>query len=122
MKLTWQEFPGAPAPGTKVCAVANIPCGGVLPVTLDGYPVLVLRDLDKISVFVNACPHQFLPLDQRSSGIISADGKRLMCSNHQAEFNISDGEGVMGQGLGNCLARIPFCLKEGHLFVASAQE
>jgi len=107
VRLTWQEFPGAPALGTKICAVADIPCKGVLSVALGEYPVLVLKAGADIQVFVNACPHQFLPLDQRSSSVISTDGLRLMCSNHHAEFNISNGEGASGHGLYSCLSIVP---------------
>lgn len=115
--LTWQDFPDAPALGSQICAVADIPRGGVLSLSLDGYPVLVLIDGTTAKVFVNACPHQFLPLDQRSNSILSSDGLRLMCSNHQAEFDIADGTGVIGFGVGACLAAVPTQLEGEYLVV-----
>ncbi len=118
--LTWQDFPDAPASGHQICAVADIPRDGVLSLSLEGYPVLVVIDGATPKVFVNACPHQFLPLDQRSNSILSADGRRLMCSNHQAEFDIADGTGARGFGLGACLAVVPTHLQGEYLHVGAA--
>ncbi len=82
-----------------------------------GFPVLALRSPGGYRAFVNACPHQFLPLDQRSSSVLSSDGSRLMCSNHQAEFRAADGTGVAGHGLGCTLSRIPTRELDGDLVV-----
>ena len=115
--LTWQDFPDAPALGHQICAVADIPRDGVLSLSLEGYPVLILGSATGPKAFVNACPHQFLPLDQRSTSVLSTDGKRLMCSNHQAEFDITDGAGTRGFGLGACLALVPTQLQDEFLVV-----
>ena len=117
MTLTWLDFPDAPKLGSRICAALDIPRDSVLSLSLDGYPVLVLRGAAGPKVFVNACPHQFLPLDQRSSNILSTDGLRLMCSNHQAEFDIADGTGARGFGIGACLALVPTHLQGEYLVV-----
>ena len=39
----------------------------------------------------NLCPHHWLPLTYRSPKILSADGTRLRCSNHGAQFSVEDG-------------------------------
>lgn len=81
------------------------------------FPVLVAAVDGAARVYVNACPHQFLPLDQRSSSLLSADGTRLMCSNHQAEFDLETGTGKAGFGLGCALSRVPVHLRGGGLHV-----
>ena len=51
----------------------------------------VVRRGDDVRAWRNLCPHQWLPLTYRSPNILSADGLRLRCSNHGAEFSSEDG-------------------------------
>ena len=53
--------------------------------------VLVLRRGSEVRAYRNLCPHHWLPLTYRSQNVLSADGARLRCSNHGAEFSIEDG-------------------------------
>lgn len=117
MELAWDDFPDAPASGAVICNVQDVRAGDILGLSLGDYPVLVSRQGDAVTVFVNACPHQFLPLDQRGS-ILSADATRLMCSNHHAEFDRSTGEGLVGEGLGCRLSIVPTTVSDGTIVVA----
>jgi nitrite reductase/ring-hydroxylating ferredoxin subunit len=54
-------------------------------------PIVVVRRGAEVRAFRNLCPHQWLPLTYRSPNIVSADGRRLRCSNHGAEFRVEDG-------------------------------
>jgi nitrite reductase/ring-hydroxylating ferredoxin subunit len=54
-------------------------------------PIVVVRSGADIRAWRNLCPHQWLPLTYRSERILSADGMRLRCSNHGAEFSVDDG-------------------------------
>jgi nitrite reductase/ring-hydroxylating ferredoxin subunit len=53
--------------------------------------VVVVRRGAEVRAFRNLCPHQWLPLTYRGDCILSADGARLRCSNHGAEFSTDDG-------------------------------
>ena len=53
--------------------------------------VLVLRRGAQVRAYRNLCPHHWLPLTYRSSKVLTADGARLRCSNHGAEFSVEDG-------------------------------
>jgi nitrite reductase/ring-hydroxylating ferredoxin subunit len=53
--------------------------------------VLVVRHGAEVRAWRNLCPHHWLPLTYRSPNILSADGARLRCSNHGAEFSTEDG-------------------------------
>jgi nitrite reductase/ring-hydroxylating ferredoxin subunit len=64
-------------------------------------PVVVVRRGAKVRAWRNLCPHHWLPLTYRSEKILSADGMRLRCSNHGAEFSADDGP------LGDALPRGP---------------
>lgn len=107
MQLNWTDFPDAPDAGAFLCGLGEIPEGGVLSKSINGFGFLALLVGGSARVFVNACPHQFLPLDQRQEQVLSADGLQLLCSNHSAAFSVQDGRGIAGEGLGCRLSLIP---------------
>jgi nitrite reductase/ring-hydroxylating ferredoxin subunit len=69
---------------------------------LDGdqtWSVLVLRRAGVLRAYLNACPHQYLPLDFQGPGIVSADGSMLMCTMHGAMFSMDDGRCLEGPAM-----------------------
>lgn len=116
MDLAWDDFPDAPASGDVICSTGDVADGVVISLSLGDYPVLVSRRNGAVVVFVNACPHQFLPLDQRGN-IISANGSRLICSNHHAEFDRDTGKGLEGEGIGCRLSLVPTTERDGMIVV-----
>ncbi|WP_068110800.1 Rieske (2Fe-2S) protein [Tropicimonas marinistellae] len=107
MSDDWKSYPGAPADGTVICPLADVPEAGTASVDLEGFPVLLARSGGRLVAYVNACPHQFLPLDYRRGSVLSADGKVLRCSNHEAGFELETGKGVDGFGVGCSLDPVP---------------
>lgn len=107
MADAWTTYSGAPDIGDRVCTFDGLGDGTVQSLELGAFPILIVRRGDRIFAFVNACPHQYLPLDHRGDRILSADGAMLRCTNHQAGFLIETGEGVDGFGVGTCLDKIP---------------
>jgi nitrite reductase/ring-hydroxylating ferredoxin subunit len=75
--------------------------------------VLVVRRGDGLRAFLDLCPHQFLPLTWRGRRVLSADGERLRCSNHGAEFAASDGQGISGPGSACGLTPVPLRVDPG---------
>src|ERR1044072_2765954 len=71
------------------------------------FPIVIVRSAGTLVAYVNACPHQYLPLDHRGDNVLSADGKILRCTNHSAGFRVEDGVGVEGLGLDCSLDAIP---------------
>ena len=115
MKGDWRSYRGAPAAGTAVCKLDDVPEPGTLAVDLAGFPVLLVRANCRLRAFVNACPHQYLPLDHRGDRLLSADSTTVRCTNHQAGFRVEDGSGVEGQRIGCALDRIPIAVGEDGL-------
>ncbi|MBF9061474.1 Rieske 2Fe-2S domain-containing protein [Rhodobacterales bacterium HKCCSP123] len=113
----WRAFPGAPAPGTVVCPASGVPRTGVRSVDLDGFPLLLVASRAGLRAYVNACPHQDLPLDWRSPRILSGDGGTLRCSNHGAGFDACTGAGIDGLGQGCALDPVPVSLRDGRLVI-----
>ncbi|KGM34897.1 hypothetical protein P409_07585 [Inquilinus limosus MP06] len=60
------------------------------------FSMLLVRHGGTVHAFLDACPHAFLPLTWRGGSVLSADGQRLVCSNHFAEFDAADGHPVSG--------------------------
>ena len=107
MSELWKSWSGAPLPGSTLCSRSDIPEGGTLCLLQHQFPILLVRKGDRINAYVNACPHQYLPLNHRGEKILSSDGTILRCSNHNAGFSSDSGEGVEGLGIGACLDTIP---------------
>lgn len=116
--MSWTDYRDAPAPGTVLARAADVPEGGTLTLTLGAFPVLLVRGGAGLRAFVNACPHQFLPLDHKGDRLISVDGTVVRCTNHSAGFDVATGEGVEGLGLGCALEAIPVVEEGGEIRVA----
>jgi nitrite reductase/ring-hydroxylating ferredoxin subunit len=119
----WRRYRGAPLTGQTLLRLADMGDALTKAVTFTengrDFPLLVVRRGGAVSVFVNACPHADLPLTYRSERVLSADGQRLMCSNHYAEFDALSGQGLDGLGAGCVLDRIPIDIAaDGTLVVA----
>ena len=117
MSQAWQRYRSAPSHGTRVVEAGALPDQGHLSVTVENdrgrFPLLVVRLGDgELRAYVNACPHQFLPLDQRGSRLLSEDGEQLRCTNHDAAFATRSGEGVGGLGLGCALDPVPVSIDD----------
>jgi nitrite reductase/ring-hydroxylating ferredoxin subunit len=69
--------------------------------------VLVVRRGEELRAYLDLCPHQYLPLTWHGRKVLSADGERLRCSNHGAEFAAEDGRGVCGPGSACGLTPVP---------------
>lgn len=106
--------------GASLFDLTDIPEGGVLSKVVAGFPVLALMVDGVPRVFVNACPHQFLPLDHHGDNILSADGRHLLCTNHSAVFRAFDGEGTAGEGLDCRLSQVPVVLVGAVVTVATS--
>lgn len=116
MTDAWKSYPGAPAEGTPVCPLEDVR-DGVTCLEVDGFPLVILRQGVDLRAFVNACPHQYLPLNHKSDRLLSADGAVIRCSNHSAGFDAETGEGVEGLGLGACLDPAPVRVARGQIVI-----
>jgi nitrite reductase/ring-hydroxylating ferredoxin subunit len=121
MNTNWKSYPSAPAEGAVICNAAQVPETGTYSIELDGFPVLLARSGGRLVAYVNACPHQFLPLDYRSASVLSADRRVLRCSNHQAGFDLATGEGVDGFGAGCALDPVPVRVDAGGNVIVGSQ-
>lgn len=116
--MSWTGYRDAPAPGTVLAQSSDVPEGGTKTLMLGAFPIVFVRGVAGLVAFVNACPHQYLPLDHKGDRLLSTDGKTLRCTNHSAGFNAETGEGTEGLGLGCALDAIPVDEVDGQIRVA----
>jgi len=93
---TTQSFPPAPGGFTGLFAV---------------------RQGDVVFVYVNSCPHIGTPLDWVPGRFLSADGSRIVCATHGAEFRITDGECLRGPCFGDRLESVAARIEDGTIYV-----
>ncbi|WP_265499612.1 Rieske (2Fe-2S) protein [Paracoccus beibuensis] len=116
--MAWTDYSSAPALGTRICRAAEVT--GVHPMTVQTergeFPLILVRDRDVICAFVNACPHQYLPLDYRGTTLLSADGTKLLCTAHGASFDKATGDVIAGADCG--LDPVPVVQEGDHIVIA----
>ncbi|WP_394426461.1 Rieske (2Fe-2S) protein [Vreelandella stevensii] len=105
----WHNYSNAPQAGAIICSSNEIKEGNTHHfniISKDGaFPVIATRIEGAVHCYVNACPHQHLPLNYRSDNIISSDKNRLLCSVHGAAFDSKTGRCLTGAF--NNLDKIP---------------
>ena len=67
--------------------------------------------------YVNACPHQYMPLNYQGDKLISPI-RPCRCTMHGAGFSVETGEGVEGLGIGECLDPVPVAIADGTVRIA----
>jgi len=120
MSDAWKSYSGAPAEGTVLCGLSDIPDPGTLCIDISGFPILLCCRGGSVTAFVNACPHQYLPLDYKGDHLLSADCMIIRCTNHEAGYDADTGEGVEGFGIGCELDAIPVTILDGGLIAIDA--
>lgn len=79
--------------------------------------IFVIRTSGIIRGYVNSCPHIGTPLDWTPDRFLSADGRRIVCATHGAEFQIVDGLCVRGPCHGDRLEPVAVEIKDGTIYV-----
>jgi nitrite reductase/ring-hydroxylating ferredoxin subunit len=115
--MSWTDYTAAPPEGTFVCPVQEV-TGAItrmVETPAGRFPLLLVRTGAGLHAYVNACPHQYLPLDYRSGQVLSADGAKLLCSVHGAQFEAVTGKVLSGAECG--LDPVPVYEREGRVLI-----
>lgn len=109
----WRDRPHAPAAGTRLCALAELPEDNGLERRFGegerAFRVVVFRAGDGARAYVNECPHFHVRLNFREAVFCVYDlgeGRQLMCAHHTAMFRIDDGACVDGPCVGDRLLAV----------------
>lgn len=69
-----------------------------------------------VFAYHNACPHKGTPLETVPGRFFTADGRRLLCTSHWAEFRPDDGMCIAGPCVGKKLRLIDIVIKNGMVY------
>jgi len=111
---------GVPDAPRALCRLEDIPDGGAkgFPPAPGGFTgLMAVRQGDAVFVYVNSCPHIGTPLDWTPDRFLSADGGRIVCATHGAEFQIADGVCIRGPCRGDRLEPVTIQIKDGTIYV-----
>lgn len=81
--------------------------------------VFVLRSEGQVFAYLNSCPHLAVPLQYRKDRFLSADGLRIVCYAHGAQFLPHSGECVYGPCLGQSLTGLAWREDDGWLWLTT---
>ena len=97
------------------------PKGQALSFNLDGQAYIVAHHDTGYSVFLNRCPHRYIPLEWQPQQFIDDDTGLIHCSSHGALFLLDSGHCVSGPCAGDSLDRIESRMRDGDLQVKPVQ-
>ena len=102
----WKRLRHAPAVGTELCKLDDLDATGHRKITVGQSPntfsILLIRQGQLVTAFVDLCPHQWLPLTFKGDNVVTRDGVEIVCSNHQARFDAADGRPLSGPVTPDC--------------------
>jgi nitrite reductase/ring-hydroxylating ferredoxin subunit len=127
----WFEFPGAPAPGTYLCTLADIPDGGVKMLSFESklneeqptnrttaLGILLLRSGTSLRAYLNHCAHFGVALSKTQTHLIYTPHVSISCNIHYARYRWDDGYCEQGDCAGKSLVPVPLAVGEdGRIFI-----
>jgi len=120
--LDWRTLPHAPAAGTVICTLSDLPPSGARlfwfgPAEGKRFGIIVLRADDAIHAYVNRCAHFGVPLSQTDEHLIIKPGKSLVCNVHYARYRWQDGTCEFGDCDGENMIPLPLVVANAQLLV-----
>ena len=105
----------------KLCNLSDIEDGNSAAFTaeFDGKTnmVLAVRNGERVTVYLNSCPHTGAPLDLNEGKFLSRERKYIICSTHGALFKIEDGYCISGPCRSSSLEAVPVTIKNGDVLI-----
>lgn len=118
----WREREFAPAPGTDLCALEDIPDGQAKDFAFgegtEAFRLLVLRSGENVWGYINKCPHFGVPLNVEPGRFTLFDHTYLYCSVHCAMFRFEDGYCEDGPCTGDSLVKVPLMINDTRVCIA----
>lgn len=114
--------PAQPVPGTRLCALDEIPDPGAKGFGFRQddhlFHGFVVRSAGRLRGFIDRCPHAGLPLAMTPDRYLTREADLILCSAHGAMFRIEDGLCLGGPCAGRALERWAVELAGDEVFTA----
>jgi nitrite reductase/ring-hydroxylating ferredoxin subunit len=104
-----------------LCRVEDIPDGdsrGFLPNQRRQDRLFAVRRGAEVYVYLNTCPHNWVPLDWMQDKFMGHRGGDIVCFAHGAHFDVVTGECTAGVCEGQSLIPVPSRLVDGEVRIA----
>ena len=123
----WYQERNAPASGTYLCKIADVPEGAVIEFQFGEqkrtlFRMFVYNDGGTLRAYMNVCPHFDVPLNVEPGQMFTSDRSQFMCSIHYAKFNLDDGHCTDGPCEGMGLESIPLEITDTEVFIGEVVE
>jgi nitrite reductase/ring-hydroxylating ferredoxin subunit len=103
---------------TRLCRLEELEATGAKGVTLaNGREIVVVASAGSAKAYVNACPHQGIPLETFPDRFLTPKRDLLICTGHGALFRVEDGLCVAGPCNGARLRSVPVDIREGQVML-----
>ena len=110
------------ASATSLISLDRVPDGGFAEVeaTLDGdaESLLLYREGDRVSAWLNICPHAGRRLDWAPGQFLRNKEGLLVCAAHGATFELQGGQCVAGPCRGESLRAVDVAVRDGSVWLA----
>jgi nitrite reductase/ring-hydroxylating ferredoxin subunit len=120
--VSWRDHASAPAPGTPLCLLDELPDGEgreiVFGAGAESLRILVVRRAGSAWAYVNCCPHNYIPLNDRPDRFVTFDHEWIVCSTHGAVFRYEDGHCEDGPCKGRDLESVPVLVSDRRIRLA----
>ena len=114
--------PAQPAPGERLCAVADVSDPGAKGFVFRKDDALfagfLVRRGGDVLGFIDRCPHAGTPLSFVPDRFLTREGDLILCSTHGALFRIGDGHCIAGPCVGRALWPWEISVEDGAVFTA----
>jgi nitrite reductase/ring-hydroxylating ferredoxin subunit len=98
----------------RLCHLDDLPDGhsrGFDPQRRGRDSVLVVRQGRRLFAYADRCPHHGTPMAWRQHAYLNAEGDRIVCAAHGAQFEIHTGLCTLGPCLGQALQPLPLTVQ-----------
>lgn len=122
---TGLRWPTVPGNVVDLCPLAGLAPGcarGFDPFGRGRDSLFVVRRSDRVVAYRNVCPHQGSSLPWRKNAYLNADGSKIVCHAHGAEFDVDTGACTLGAALGHSLDPVEVWITNGGMIQARLED
>ena len=101
----------------ELCQIHSIPEGESRSFELKQSALFAIKKREQIFLYLNRCPHMYVPLNWEPDKFLNNSGDLIQCSTHGALFDIENGECLQGPCAGQSLQAIEYKINEGNIYI-----
>ena len=104
----------------ELCSLNELDSPGARGFELGELAILVVRQEDSVSAFINECPHRGIRLEWQPDQFLDSEKQYIQCSTHGALFTLDSGHCIVGPCSGKSLRSLECFIEDGKVWVNHA--